>query len=75
MCVTRTDFLWAQAMGYTGSQLDDSAGVSVGTTDKPVEQYTYLDGKVRHFKLVGEGHITGPKHAVVQEIVRTAILG
>jgi len=71
----KTDFLWAQAMGYTGPQLDDSAGVSVGTTDKPVEQYTYLDGKVRHFKLVGEGHGTGPGHTVVREIVRSAILG
>merc|ERR1712215_239064 len=71
----KTDFIWAQAMGYKGSQLDDSAGVSVGTTDKPVEEYTYLDGKVRHFKLVGEGHGTGPGHTVVREIVRKAILG
>jgi len=70
-----TDFLWAQAMGYTGPQLADSEGVSVGTDAKPVQQYTYLNGKVRHFKLIGEGHSTGPGHDVVREIVRDAILG
>jgi len=69
----KTDFLWAQAMGYTGAQLADSEGVSVGTDAKPVQSYTYLNGKVRHFKLVGEGHGTGPGHPVVQEIVRAAI--
>ena len=26
----RTDFLWAKAMGFTGPQLADSEGVSVG---------------------------------------------
>ena len=32
-------------MGYTGSQLPDSSGVSVGlTSDKQVEEYSYLDG-------------------------------
>ena len=71
----RTDFLWAKAMGYTGLQLDDADGVSVGTSSKPVQQYTYLDGRVRHFKLIDEGHGTGPGHPVVQEIVRAAILG
>ena len=30
----RTDYVWAKAMGYTGAQLADSAGVSVGK-DKP----------------------------------------
>jgi poly(3-hydroxybutyrate) depolymerase len=71
----KTDFLWAVAMGYTGAQLADSAGVSIGTSDKPVEEYVYLNGKVRHYKLVGEGHGTGPGHAKVQEIVKAAILG
>ena len=27
---TRTDFIWAKAMGFSGQQLADSAGVSVG---------------------------------------------
>jgi len=70
-----TDYLWAVAMGYSGPQLADSAGVSIGTQDKPVQEYTYLGGRVRHYKLVGEGHSTGPGHAKVQEIVRAAVLG
>ena len=51
-----TDFLWAKAMGYTGSQLADSDGVSVGTTAKPTFEYKYLDGRARHYKLVGKNH-------------------
>ena len=70
-----TGFLCAQAMGYTGTQLADSEGVSVGTDAKPVQQYTYLNGKVRHFKLIGQGHSTGPGHEVVREIVCDAVLG
>merc|ERR1719369_1224895 len=42
-----TDFLWAQAMGYTGPQMDDSDGVMVGTDAKPVQEYSYLNGNVR----------------------------
>jgi hypothetical protein len=60
-------------MGYTGAQLDDSVGVSIGSGDKPVQEYVYLDGKVCHYKLVGEGHSTGPGHTKVREIVRAAI--
>ena len=32
--LSRTDFIWAKAMGYTGQQLEDSAGVSVGESLK-----------------------------------------
>merc|ERR1712212_768318 len=71
----KTDYLWAVAMGYSGPQLADSAGVSIGTDAQPVQEYSYLGGKVRHYKLVGEGHGTGPGHTKVQEIVRAAVLG
>merc|ERR1711874_455614 len=71
----KTDYLWAVAMGYTGPQLPDSAGVNIGTSAQPVEEYVYLNGRVRHYKLVGEGHGTHITHAKVQEIVRAAILG
>merc|ERR1719192_791354 len=68
-----TDFLFAKAMGYTGSKLPDSAGVSVGlTSDKQVEEYSYLDGRAKHYKLVGEGHGTGPSHDKVREVVKAA---
>jgi len=55
--------------------MDDSDGVMVGTDALPVQEYSYLNGKVRHYKLIGEGHGTGPGHDVVREIVRDAILG
>ena len=60
-------------MGYTGDQITDSAGVSIGTDAKPVEEYKYLDGRVRHYKLIGEGHSTGPGHVIVQETVKAMI--
>jgi len=70
-----TDFLFAKAMGYTGSKLPDSSGVSVGlTSDKQVEEYSYLDGRAKHYKLVGEGHGTGPSHDKVREVVKAALL-
>ena len=69
---SRTDYAWAKAMGYTGPQLADSAGVSVGeyiccllhfnkaltmhgsgSSAKPTEEYKYLDGRCRHYKLIG----------------------
>ena len=40
-------------MGYSGAQLADSEGVSVGTSSKPTFEYKYLGGRVRHYKLVG----------------------
>jgi len=70
-----TDFLWAKAMGYTGQQLADSDGVSVGTDAKPTFEYKYLDGRARHYKLVNEGHGTGPSHPVAQSVLRKMILG
>ena len=41
-------------MGFTGSQMADSAGVSVGTNEKPTFEYSYLGGRCRHYKLVGQ---------------------
>ena len=71
----RTDYIWAQAMGYEGAQYDDSDGLSIGTADKPTFEYKYLGGRCRHYKLVGEPHGTGPNHPIAQEIVREMILG
>jgi len=62
-------------MGFTGSQMADSAGVSVGTNEKPTFEYSYLGGRCRHYKLVDEGHGTGPSHPIVQQVVREMILG
>jgi len=68
-----TDFLFATAMGYTGAQIPDADGVSIGTDAKPVDEYKYLDGRARHYKLIGEGHGTGPSHPIVQAQVKAMI--
>jgi len=71
-----TDYTWAWAMGYDGLQYDDSDGLSVGTADKPAFEYKYLEGRCRHYKLVGENHGTaGPGHPVTQQIIREMVLG
>jgi len=70
-----TDYIWAKAMGYTGAQIPDADGVSVGTAAKPTSEYKYLDGRCRHYKLIDEGHNTGPSHPIVQQVVREMILG
>jgi len=61
-------------MGYTGAMIPDADGVSIGTDAKPVDEYKYLDGRARHYKLIGEGHGTGPSHPIVQEQVKAMIL-
>ena len=72
----RTDFIWARAMGYTGAQLDDGAGVDVGINGREAQEYKYLGGRCRHYKLIGETHgSAGPGHPVTQRIVREMVLG
>ena len=68
----RTDFLFARAMGYTGAQLADSDGVTVGTD---FQQYSYLDGRVKHFKDIGGTHGSTFGNAVTKDEVTKAILG
>merc|ERR1712066_78140 len=71
-----TDYIWAKAMGFTGAQIADSDGVDVGTEAKPAQVYKYLDGRCRHYKLIGANHGTGGAiHPVVQEAIREMILG
>merc|ERR1719336_1387059 len=70
-----TDYIWAKAMGFTGAQIPDGDGVDVGTAAKPTQEYKYLDGRCRHYKLIDEGHGTGPSHPVVQTVIREMVLG
>merc|ERR1711953_1415514 len=70
-----TDYVWAKAMGFTGTQIADSDGVDVGTDSKPTQEFKYLDGRCRHYKLIGEGHGTGPNHPIAQQVMRDMILG
>ena len=47
----------------------------LGTSSKPTDEYKYLDGRCRHYKLIDEGHGTGPSHPVVQTVIREMVLG
>jgi len=49
----KTDFLFAQAMGYTDDQLEDDEGVEIAPN---FYEYSYLGGRVKHFKDVGGTH-------------------
>ena len=68
----RTDFLFARAMGYTGAQLADSAGVTIGTD---FQEYSYLGGRVKHFKDIGGTHGSTFGNSVTKDEVKKAILG
>ena len=47
-------FLWAKQMGYKGKKL-----TSPTKTDGKLEIFSYLDGAVIHYKVVGAGHGAG----------------
>ena len=47
-------FLWAKAMGYRGGKL-----ARPSRTSGKLEVYSYLNGDVIHYKVVGEGHGAG----------------
>ena len=44
-------FLWAKHMGHSGEKLD-----SPSSKRGNVEAFSYLNGDVIHFKVVGAGH-------------------
>ena len=68
----RTDFLFAQAMGYTGSQIPDSDGTEIG---EDFVEYSYLDGRVKHFKDVGGTHGSTFGNANTKAVLEEVILG
>lgn len=52
-------YRFAQRMGETGPQLSDAAGIAGNGTNgysAPFVKYTYLNGQVVHYKLVGGNH-------------------
>jgi len=60
-------------MGYTGDQIADSDGVMV---DEDVQMYSYLEGRARHFKIIGGTHgNSGVGHSYVRAAIKEAILG
>ena len=69
---SRTDFLFAQAMGYTGEQIPDSDGVVIA---EGFVEYSYLDGRVKHFKDVGGTHGSTFGNANTMAVLEEVILG
>merc|ERR1711936_335944 len=67
----RTDFLFARAMGYPGSQKADNAGQVIGG----LQVYSYLGGRVKHFKHIGGTHGNTLGNAQTKEEVKKAITG
>lgn len=52
-------YRFAQAMGETGPQLTDNAGIPGNSTNgysAPFVQYSYRNGQVIHYKLIGGDH-------------------
>merc|ERR1711910_3177 len=68
----QTDFLFAQAMGYTGEQIPDSDGVVIA---EDFVEYSYLDGRVKHFKDVGGTHGSTFGNANTKAVLEEVILG
>merc|ERR1711971_1380744 len=68
----QTDFLFAQAMGYTGEQIADNDGVEIATN---FVEYSYLDGRVKHFKDVGGTHGSTFGNANTKAVLEEVILG
>ena len=62
-------------MGYTGEQIPDSDGVEIAEN---FVEYSYLDGRVKHFKDVGgtHGSTFGNVNtmAVLEEVILHGIL-
>ena len=44
-------FVWARQMGYKGEKLNEPTAI-----EGKLEIFSYLDGDVIHYKVVGEGH-------------------
>lgn len=67
----RTDYLFARAMGYSGKQQADDAG----EVDGEIQVYSYLGGRVKHFKHIGGTHGNTLGNAQIKEEVKKAIIG
>ena len=67
----RTDFLFARAMGYPGRQQSDDAGEVIGG----LQVYSYLAGRVKHFKHIGGTHGNTLGNAQTKEEVKKVISG
>merc|ERR1712107_512474 len=67
-----TDYLIAQAMGYTGTKIPDSDGVEIASN---FVEYSYLDGRVKHYKDVGGTHGSTFGNENTMAVLEEVILG
>merc|ERR1711962_1871109 len=67
-----TDYLIAQAMGYTGTQIPDSDGVEIASN---FVEYSYLDGRVKHYKDMGGTHGSTFGNENTKAVLEEVILG
>jgi len=67
----RTDFLFARAMGFSGRQLADEAGEVNGN----LQVYSYLDGRIKHFKHIGGTHGDTLGNAQIKNEIKMTISG
>ena len=58
-------------MGYTGPPWTEEDGVEVGgsTADNQIIEYTFLGGRVRHYKMVDANHATEARNDLVKQIL------
>ena len=59
-------------MGYSGEQVPDHEGVEIA---KNFVEYSYLGGRVKHFKDIGGTHTTALGNENTKREVTRAILG
>jgi len=65
-------YTWAQYWGETGPQLLDEEGIVL---DTGMVEYSYLGGKVVHYKLPGAGHSLGTYGTTVNAIIKDKVTG
>jgi len=70
----KATFIWARQWGYTGDQIAENDGELIPKTETFTNydyvKYSYLDGQVIHYKVVGGAHAFMDKR-----IVKEAVLG
>ena len=59
-------------MGYTGEQIPDSEGIEIAEN---FVEYSYLDGRVKHFKDLGGTHGSTFGNANTMAVLEKVILG
>ena len=69
--------MWAKALGYSGAAWTeaDAVEVSGSTADNQIMEYKFLDGQVRHYKMIGAKHVTEPKNSLAKQILLDVVLG